>query len=62
MNRLSLSCLAALLCGGLLQPLPAGAETGKDPFGEKLEPCSGPRPAPRRYSLSLSGAWRCCTT
>ncbi|MBC1261302.1 hypothetical protein FQK07_08450 [Synechococcus sp. BSF8S] len=36
MNRLSLTCLGGLLCGGLLQPLTAGAEAGNDPYGGQL--------------------------
>jgi tetratricopeptide (TPR) repeat protein len=36
MNRLSLTCLGGVLCSGLLQPLPAGAQAGSDPYGGQL--------------------------
>jgi len=36
MNRLSLTCLGGALCSGLLQPLPAGAQAGIDPYGGQL--------------------------
>ena len=36
MNRLSLTCLGGVLCSGLLQPLPAGAQAGNDPYGGQL--------------------------